>query len=96
MTLMGELVRDKKNRHDLNGVTVLVEGRQVGYLSRAEAPAVAPVMDRDGVNRIGGGGVPRTVLADRMGRLKAGVVADVVMPTAEYGGSRRTTCVSHL
>jgi transposase len=30
------------------------------------------------------GGVPRTVLADRMGCLKAGVVADVVVPTADY------------
>lgn len=30
------------------------------------------------------GGVPRTVLADRMGCLKAGVVANVVVPTAEY------------
>lgn len=30
------------------------------------------------------GGVPTTVLADRMGCLKAGVVADVVVPTAEY------------
>jgi transposase len=30
------------------------------------------------------GGVPKTVLADRMGCLKAGVVADVVVPTAEY------------
>ena len=30
------------------------------------------------------GGVPRTVLADRMGCLKAGVVANVVVPTASY------------
>jgi hypothetical protein len=30
------------------------------------------------------GGVPGMVLADRMGCLKGGVVADVVVPTAEY------------
>jgi len=30
------------------------------------------------------GGVPRTVLADRMGCVKAGVVAGVVVPTADY------------
>ncbi|MCX4097141.1 IS21 family transposase [Nocardia sp. alder85J] len=30
------------------------------------------------------GGVPRKVLADRMGCLKGGVVANVVVPTAEY------------
>jgi len=30
------------------------------------------------------GGVPRTVLADRMGCVKAGVVANVVVPTADY------------
>ncbi len=30
------------------------------------------------------GGVPHVVLADRMGCLKGGVVADVVVPTAEY------------
>ena len=30
------------------------------------------------------GGVPKTVLADRMGCLKAGVVANVVVPTADY------------
>lgn len=30
------------------------------------------------------GGVPATVLADRMGCLKAAVVADVVVPTADY------------
>jgi len=30
------------------------------------------------------GGVPHTVLADRMGCLKAGVVANVVVPTADY------------
>lgn len=30
------------------------------------------------------GGVPKMVLADRMGCLKAGVVADVVVPTADY------------
>jgi transposase len=30
------------------------------------------------------GGVPGTVLADRMGCLKGGVVANVVVPTAEY------------
>ncbi len=30
------------------------------------------------------GGVPKVVLADRMGCLKGGVVADVVVPTAEY------------
>jgi transposase len=30
------------------------------------------------------GGVPKTVLADRMGCLKAGVVANVVAPTADY------------
>jgi transposase len=30
------------------------------------------------------GGVPRTVLADRMGCLKGGVVANRVVPTAEY------------
>ena len=30
------------------------------------------------------GGVPRIVLADRMGCLKAGVVANVVVPTADY------------
>jgi transposase len=30
------------------------------------------------------GGVPKTVLADRMGCLKAGVVADVVVPSADY------------
>lgn len=30
------------------------------------------------------GGVPASVLADRMGCLKAGTVADVVIPTAEY------------
>jgi hypothetical protein len=30
------------------------------------------------------GGVPRIALADRMGCLKAGVVADVVVPTADY------------
>jgi transposase len=30
------------------------------------------------------GGVPGTVLADRMGCLKSGVVANVVVPTAEY------------
>ena len=28
--------------------------------------------------------MPRTVLADRMGCLKAGVVANVVVPTADY------------
>ena len=30
------------------------------------------------------GGVPKIVLADRMGCLKAGVVADLVVPTADY------------
>jgi transposase len=30
------------------------------------------------------GGVPRTVLSDRMGCLKGGTVADVVVPTADY------------
>ena len=30
------------------------------------------------------GGVPKAVLADRMGCLKAGVVANVVVPTADY------------
>ena len=30
------------------------------------------------------GGVPKTVLADRMGCLKANVVADLVVPTADY------------
>src|SRR4051812_4791552 len=30
------------------------------------------------------GGVPKTVLTDRMGCLKAGVVANVVVPTADY------------
>ncbi len=30
------------------------------------------------------GGVPRVVLADRMGCLKAGVVANVVVPTPDY------------
>jgi len=30
------------------------------------------------------GGVPKTVLADRRGCLKAGVVASVVVPTADY------------
>lgn len=30
------------------------------------------------------GGVPQVVLADRMGCLKAGVVADVVIPTPDY------------
>lgn len=30
------------------------------------------------------GGVPRTVLADRMGCLKGGVVANLVVPTADY------------
>jgi len=30
------------------------------------------------------GGVPRSVLADRMGCLKSGVVANVVVPTADY------------
>lgn len=30
------------------------------------------------------GGVPKVVLADRMGCLKGGVVADVVIPTADY------------
>jgi hypothetical protein len=30
------------------------------------------------------GGMPQTVLADRMGCLKAGVVANVVVPTADY------------
>ena len=30
------------------------------------------------------GGVPKVVLADRMGCLKAGVVANVVVPTADY------------
>jgi transposase len=30
------------------------------------------------------GGVPKVVLADRMGCLKAGVVADLVVPTADY------------
>jgi transposase len=30
------------------------------------------------------GGVPATVLADRMGCLKAGVVANVVVPTPDY------------
>ena len=30
------------------------------------------------------GGVPQVVLADRMGCLKAGVVANVVVPTADY------------
>jgi transposase len=30
------------------------------------------------------GGVPKTVLADRMGCLTAGVVANVVVPTADY------------
>ena len=30
------------------------------------------------------GGVPGKVLADRMGCLKGGVVANVVVPTAEY------------
>jgi transposase len=30
------------------------------------------------------GGVPKTVLADRMGCLKAGVVANLMVPTADY------------
>jgi transposase len=30
------------------------------------------------------GGVPKTVLADRMGCLKSGVVANIVVPTADY------------
>jgi transposase len=30
------------------------------------------------------GGVPKLVLADRMGCLKANVVADMVVPTADY------------
>ncbi len=30
------------------------------------------------------GGVPKVVLADRMGCLKSGVVANVVVPTADY------------
>ncbi len=30
------------------------------------------------------GGVPKVVLADRMGCLKGGVVADVVVPTPDY------------
>ena len=37
------------------------------------------------------GGVPKVVLADRMGCLKGGVVANKVVPTAEYVGSRRIT-----
>src|SRR4051812_11329314 len=57
MTFIGELVRERKNRYDAKAVTVLVEGRQVGYLSRAEAAVVAPVMDREGVDRIGGLGL---------------------------------------
>lgn len=30
------------------------------------------------------GGVPKVVLADRMACLKAGIVADVVVPTPDY------------
>jgi hypothetical protein len=35
------------------------------------------------------GGVPAVVLADRMGCLKAGTVADVVVPTADGGDAGR-------
>ena len=47
------------------------------------------------------GGVPGKVLADRMGCLKGGVVADVVVPTAEYvrfaghSGFRPDFCQAH-
>ena len=37
------------------------------------------------------GGVPAKVLADRMGCLKGGVVANVVVPAPDTCGSRRTT-----
>ena len=37
------------------------------------------------------GGVPKVVLADRMGCLKGGVVANKVVPTSDYVRSRRTT-----
>ena len=37
------------------------------------------------------GGVPGKVLADRMGCLKGGVVANVVVPTAAYVGSPAIT-----
>src|SRR3954471_14985975 len=57
MTFIGELIRERKNRHDPNAVTVLAEGRQVGYLARAEAAVVAPIMDRQGVHRIAGLGL---------------------------------------
>ena len=37
------------------------------------------------------GGVPKTVLADRMGCLKSGVVANVVVPTPDYVRFATTT-----
>jgi hypothetical protein len=46
--------------------------------------AAGSVVDGRTVEDVALGGVPKTVLADRMGCLKAGVAANVVVPTADY------------
>jgi hypothetical protein len=60
-----ELWREPDNTYDTNAVQVLIGGRVVGYLPRAEAERVAAVMD-------GAGELARTCLAEIRGGWRDG------------------------
>jgi hypothetical protein len=58
---MAELVPEPKNPHDPNAIRVDIEGRQVGYLSRADAAEMGSAI-AEGI-RMQGTGMVRAVIA---------------------------------
>lgn len=48
LAVVATLRRDPENSHDANAVGVYVEGRRVGYLPRAEAQEVSPLLKQRG------------------------------------------------
>ena len=45
---LATLIREPENPHDTNAIAVIIEGSKVGYIARAEAKAIAKMMDRVG------------------------------------------------
>lgn len=46
------LIREPRNAHDGNAIRVDIGGRTVGYVPRADARAIAPIMDKKGIGAV--------------------------------------------
>ncbi|SEP71428.1 HIRAN domain-containing protein [Devosia sp. YR412] len=75
--VLATLVREPSNPHDGNAIAVIIEGRKVGYVARAEAKAISKMIDSCGYSQFTADAMIVGGWVDRKGEGHYGVKLDL-------------------